>query len=106
MRLSRQRLGDNPANYDGVYAPTPSTSTTTPPPQFEPWKIYPPPPSPHWKERDPYAEATETTEEIAERESRRRKFVWSEVTIPGKESVKEKGFMMDGNGVYQVFDQS
>ena len=38
-------------------------------------------------------------------ENQRRKFRWSGVTIPGKEVAKAKGFRMDGNGVYQVFDQ-
>lgn len=103
MRLSRQRLEDNPANYDGHYAPTASTSTD-PAPAFAPWTIYPPPPSPHWKERDPYAEATETTEEIAEREAKRREFRWDQVVIPGKEETRAKGYRVDGNGVYQVYD--
>lgn len=106
MRLSRQRLEDNPANYDGQFAPPPSSSSTAPTAStsFKPWKIYPPPPSPHWKERDPYAEATETTEEIAEREARRREFHFDEVEIPGLELVgKKKRFELDGNGVFQVY---
>lgn len=106
MRLSRQRLQDNPANYDGEYSPEKDTVVTPAmAPEFKRWEIYPPPPSPHWKERDPYAEATETTDEIAEREAKRREFKWDNVVIP---SVEEginirKGFQMDSNGVYQVF---
>ncbi|KAM0752234.1 AMP deaminase [Meredithblackwellia eburnea MCA 4105] len=121
MRLSRQRLEDNPANYDGDYtpSPTPSASSTSlnklasnppPPPTplepaFKPWVIYPPPPVPFWKERDPFAEAPETTAEITEREEKRREFHWDQVAIPGKEdSVKRKRFALDSNGVYQVYE--
>lgn len=117
MRLSRQRLEDNPANYDGLYSGTPLSATTIPlpsndiaplrdSPNFNPWEIYPPPPSPHWKERDPYSEATETTIEIEEREAKRREFCWEKVRIPGKEvEGKRKGFELDGNGVYQVYSE-
>lgn len=120
MRLSRQRLEDNPANYDGSYSGTPGASSPLPlpsetnphvnitdsdSPRFKPWAIYPPPPSPHWKERDPYSEALETTEEIAEREKERRKFDWAKVEIPGKEKEgKQKGYGLDANGVYQVYN--
>lgn len=111
MRLSRQRLEDNPANYDGNYSPSPSpsasqtTSTDPQTPEFKPWVIYPPPPDPHWKERDPFAEATETTEEIAEREAKRREFHWDQIKIPGKESIeRQKRFVLDSRGVYQVVD--
>lgn len=103
MKLSRQRLEDNPANYDGEYHPIASTSAN-PSPSFKPWKIYPPPPSPHWTERDPYAEATETTAEIATRERKRREFKREDVDIPGKEKEKAKGYRVDKNGVYQVYD--
>lgn len=94
-------LEDNPANYDGVYKPDgPSESH----PSFKPWEIYPPPPAPHWQERDPFAEATETTEEIAQREAARRAFHWDKVTIPGKEAPEQKKrYEMDANGVYQVY---
>lgn len=117
MKLSRQRLEDNPANYDGLYSGTPRSASNlplpsdeevplTPSPQFKPWEIYPPPPSPHWKERDPYSESTETTEEIEEREGKRRAFSWEKVTIPGKEIIgKRKKYEIDGNGVYQVFNE-
>lgn len=113
MRLSRQRLEDNPANYDGDYNPSPSTSsstvedpsTSTSDPAFTPWTIYPPPPTPHWKERDPFTEATETTEEIAEKEAKRREFHWEQVEIPKLEVTRRKRYEMDGNGVYQVYEE-
>jgi AMP deaminase len=118
MRLSRQRLEDNPANYDGQYAPNASivvnggaTSSTEASQTFKRWGIYPPPPSPHWKERDPYSEATETTQEIADREAKRRRFNWDEVVIPGLEeevqgrkTTRRKKFALDSNGVFQVYD--
>ena len=104
MRLSRQRLEDNPANYDGQFAPSSSPTSPAESTTFKPWKIYPAPPSPHWKERDPYTEATETTEEIAEREAKRREFRFEEVDIPGLEVVgTKKRFELDGNGVFQVY---
>ncbi|KAI5480450.1 AMP deaminase [Pseudohyphozyma bogoriensis] len=119
MRLSRQRMEDNPANYDGLYSPSPSpigtpnpdpSSTSAiadddPEPKFKPWTIYPPPPTPHWKERDPFAESTETTEEIAQREAKRREFHWEKAEVPGRElEGKRKRFELDANGVYQVYE--
>lgn len=96
-------LEDNPANYDGVYKPDGPSELH---PSFKPWVIYPPPPAPHWKERDPFAEATETTEEIAEREAARRAFQWDKVVIPGKEEPEQKKrYEMDANGVYQVYTE-
>jgi AMP deaminase len=116
MALSRQRLEDNPANYDGHYdpnssAPSPENSRPTTPSvesQFKPWRIYPPPPQPHWKEADPLAEQTETTEEIAAREAKRREFIWEEVDIPGKEEnkTKRRRFELNAAGVYQVYDEN
>ncbi|GAA5869652.1 hypothetical protein JCM8547_005097 [Rhodosporidiobolus lusitaniae] len=115
MTLSRQRLEDNPANYDGQFSPSSSssyasTSSLLPvnlPPNFERWKIYPPPPDPHWNERDPYAvDSAETTEEIAAKEAKRRKFELETVHIPGRETEgKRRKFALDKNGVYQVYDE-
>ncbi|GAA5846091.1 hypothetical protein JCM9279_004783 [Rhodotorula babjevae] len=116
MTLSRQRLEDNPANYDGAFDPSSSpsyasTSSLLPvnlPPGFDHWKIYPPPPEPHWKEVDPLGEAPgETTEEIAAREEARRKFEWSACDIPQQEpEAKRRRFALDDNGVYQVYDDA
>ncbi|GAA5980734.1 hypothetical protein JCM5350_006368 [Sporobolomyces pararoseus] len=120
MALSRQRLEDNPANYDGRFDPATSpsyasTSSILPnklPSDFKQWDIYPPPPAPHWKEmqdaeHDPFAiDSTDTTEQIAEKEAMRRKFDWKKALakVPGKESTgKRKRFALDSNGVYQVY---
>lgn len=113
MALSRQRLEDNPANYDGSFDPvsSPSYASTSQllpvnlPPGFDHWKIYPPPPEPHWKERDPFGEGPgETTEQIAAREAERRKFVWEQCEIPVKEQEDQRRrFALDANGVYQVY---
>ncbi|GAA5928637.1 uncharacterized protein JCM15063_003927 [Sporobolomyces koalae] len=122
MSLSRQRLEDNPANYDGRFDPTTSpsyasTSSILPsnlPAEFKQWDIYPPPPAPHWKEmqnaeHDPFAfDSTDTTEQIAEKEALRRKFDWNKALakVPGKESEgKRKRFAIDSNGVYQVYNE-
>lgn len=97
-------LEDNPANYDGHYHPNSSEQNETA--AFEPWQIYPPPPIPHWKERDPYAEAPESTADIAQREAERRKFDRSKVMIPKREHEgKRKRYELDSNGVYQVYDE-
>lgn len=64
MINSRQRLEDNPINYDGQFNPKPDSTTcghanvtesskeqmsaTNDEPRFKPWTIYPPPPQPHW----------------------------------------------------------
>jgi AMP deaminase len=115
MSLSRQRLEDNPANYDGTFSPSASpsyasTSHLNPvrlPEDFEKWNIYPPPPDPHWKERDPYAvDSAETTEEIAAKEAKRRKFEWEKAQVPAQEKQgKRRRFALDANGVYQVYDE-
>lgn len=97
-------LEDNPANYDGHYNPHGQKDHGSP--AFETWQIYPPPPIPHWKERDPYAEASEPTSEIAQKEAERRKFDRSKVTIPGRESAgRKKRYEIDSNGVYQVYKE-
>lgn len=61
---SRQRLEDNPINYDGHFNPAPNSTSCgsalsdkdltadSPEPKYKPWKIYPPPPPPHWKNTD------------------------------------------------------
>ncbi|KAL8292654.1 hypothetical protein RQP46_001266 [Phenoliferia psychrophenolica] len=83
MRLSRQRLEDNPANWDG-HSPTPAPVASKSAPN----------------------EATETTEEIAEKEAKRREFHWEQVAIPKLEVAgRRKRFEMDGNGVYQVYEE-
>ncbi|GAA6060525.1 hypothetical protein JCM10212_005606 [Sporobolomyces blumeae] len=122
MALSRQRLEDNPANYDGNFDPSTSpshasTSSVLPvnlPPDFKQWEIYPPPPEPHWKEmeaaeHDPFAfDSADTTEQIADKEAKRRKFDWDVALtkVPGKEGDgKRKRFALDSNGVYQVYSE-
>ncbi|KAK4056829.1 AMP deaminase [Microbotryomycetes sp. JL221] len=105
IELSRQRLEDNPANYDGVYKGSEAGSSNLAP-CFESWKIYPPPPQPHWEQRDAFSENLETTAEITARENARRRFNWNEVTIPGKEDEpKRKRFELDASGIFQVYSE-
>ncbi|BGP55329.1 AMP deaminase [Rhodotorula sphaerocarpa] len=115
MTLSRQRLEDNPANYDGTFtaASSPSYASTSArlsnrlPSGFKKWDIYPPPPLPHWKERDPHAEPPlETPQELADMEAERNRFVLADVEIPGKEPEgRRRRFALDSNGVYQVYSE-
>ncbi|KAK4047014.1 AMP deaminase [Microbotryomycetes sp. JL201] len=97
-------LQDNPANYDGVYKGPSSEQSNEP--AFEPWKIYPPPPQPHWEQRDAFSESLETTAEITARENVRRRFDWSKVVVPDKEpEAKRKRFELDSSGIYQVYSE-
>ncbi|KAF4577275.1 AMP deaminase [Pleurotus pulmonarius] len=89
MIKSRQRLGDNPKDYDGhfrgfaddqadVSGPRPGIAIRDIHPAeapFERWKIYPAPPPPHWH--------------------------WTD-----KETVHAWSFEMDEKGVFQVYDDA
>lgn len=109
MRLSQQRLGDNPRDYDGRFSgldPNISdvsgvkpdadyTSSDPPRTDFNPWRIYPKPPPPHWHWTDktepvPGAPKHEGTEE----------FLFERCEIPGSDSWD---FEIDERGVYQVY---
>lgn len=105
---SLQRLEDNPMTYDGNYAPPQGSKTEAP--SRTPWQVYPPPPRPHWKARDPFAERIETTKEIEEAEKSRRKFSWDEavkgiIGDEAKEGETERDFAIDETGVYRVFSR-
>lgn len=141
LRYSCQRLEDNPINYDGRFAPSNnSTSTsashppsperatpastpqvTSPPPlagssrgesssrprengilsagpaSFKPWKIYPPPPRPHWEAVDPAANAWSSAEPA---QSGPYEFRFDDCEIPGSHPFS---FDLDSQGVYQVY---
>lgn len=115
MSLSRQRLEDNPANYDGLFEPSSSpsyasTSYIRPvslPPSFEKWKIYPPPPEPHWKERDPDATEPPAVEggQGPRSEEERTRFEFAKCEVPSREEGRKRTFRLDEGGVYQVYDQ-
>lgn len=110
IRLSRQRLGDNPRDYDGNFtdleedvqdvagirpdAELPVHDKRTK--QYKPWKIYPKPPPPHWhwKGKKP-ASSTSTVEHTEE------EFDFNKFDIPGEDHC---GFELDDKGVYQVYE--
>ncbi|KAG9103630.1 AMP deaminase [Ceratobasidium sp. 370] len=111
MAVSLQRLGDNPTDYDGVFTgPPPANSTghpldphttprvtTTDCPKLQPWKIYPPPPSPHWKFKAPNAR----TPEASRQEDGDIPFEFSECEIPAAGPWE---WEMDERGVFQVYE--
>jgi AMP deaminase len=111
MLKSRQRLGDDPRDYDGVFPgvdnanagvscfrpdmdisanPTPSVQP------FEPWKIYPKPPRPQWHPQSKAA-LNHTEDELGDG------FLFEECEIPGEHSWS---FKLDDKGVYQVYEVS
>ncbi|KIJ54914.1 hypothetical protein M422DRAFT_24794 [Sphaerobolus stellatus SS14] len=107
IRISLQRLGDNPKDHDGVFAgfkhdagdvtgikPDASASEVIPPPEdsLPPWKIYPRPPPPHWH----YKRHPSNQEEEEE-------FEYSQCTIPDKHPWE---FKLDEKGVFQVYDST
>lgn len=61
----------------------------------KPWKIYPPPPKPHWESRDPFEQAAPSAEPAKQYE-----FQMDECEIPGEHPYV---FELDSQGVYQVY---
>ncbi|QRV92490.1 AMP deaminase [Ceratobasidium sp. AG-Ba] len=112
MFVSLQQLGDDPRDYDGVFTGPPPANLTGRPsglhatprtasandPQWKPWKIYPPPPPPHWKFKAPNARAPEASERHEDGDI---PFEFSRCEIPG---VDVWEWEMDERGVFQVYD--
>ena len=61
----------------------------------KPWKIYPPPPKPHWESRDPFEQAAPSAEP-----GKQYEFQMEECEIPGEHPYV---FELDSQGVYQVY---
>lgn len=114
VRLSSQRLGDNPRDHDGVFAgfTDPDVSadvsgvrndySTAPGPmakesRFQPWKVYPRPPAPHWHWRDPHAPPKAEGQAPTDPEE----FDFAKCEIPGSH---DWVYRMDDHGVYQVYE--
>lgn len=74
MKVSAQRVGDNPSDSDE-------------------WTVYPPPPVPSWPLKEDIGRVTDGPESIGS------DFVREEVPIPG---LCDQFFEMDDTGVYQV----
>ena len=112
IKISRQRLEDDPRNYDGEFNPAPdSTSTSTAHldsqqsntlPKFSKWNIYPPPPLPHWNTGDPFAPAPQGL--ILKNGYDPEEFVQADCKIPEKDS--SRTFRLDSKSVFQVYDSA
>ncbi|KAJ4482417.1 hypothetical protein J3R30DRAFT_3459311 [Lentinula aciculospora] len=112
MTKSRQRLGDNPRDYDGDFAgvdderagvsgvrPDANFSANQPPPRsLEHWTIYPPPPPPHWHWTD--------MQQVISSDGCRSpqdEFDFKECHIP---AVDTREFAIDDTGVFQVYENA
>ncbi|KAF8606843.1 AMP deaminase [Ceratobasidium sp. AG-I] len=114
MSASLQTLGDDPRDHDGVFIkPPPADSNLRPSdpgatprpatidsPQFEPWKIYPPPPPPHWKFKAHNTKAPEVTHAPEDGDV---PFKFSECEIPAAGPWE---WEMDEKGVFQVYQDA
>ncbi|CCM04943.1 uncharacterized protein FIBRA_07140 [Fibroporia radiculosa] len=114
MLRSGQRLGFNPKDHDGVFTGLDETIATVsgvipdadyeshspPKSQFQPWRIYPKPPPPHWhwKGRNTVIPSQNLLEESSEEE-----FSFEKCETPGPDTWR---FELDERGVYQVFDKA
>lgn len=113
MRLSKQRLGDNPQHYDGTFCDLDEeqkgvvrmrpdktlTKDTSEKRTFNKWRIYPSPPPPHWhwkgkQPTPPLSSAVDNSDEAFD-------FSKSLSDIPQEDS---HDFKLDDQGVYQVYD--
>jgi AMP deaminase len=112
MLMSRQRLGDDPRDYDGYFQPLgddyadvsgvrpdfpPHRVAQTQQNKFEPWKIYPKPPPPHWHWKDKGVVSADGTTKAGEDE-----FTFEDCEIPGAHD--GWSFAIDVKGVFQVYD--
>ncbi|CAE7109555.1 unnamed protein product [Rhizoctonia solani] len=97
MSVSLQELGDDPRHYDGEAAggATPEGSSSNP--RFKPWKIYPPPPPPHWRLKPHNASAPE----ITHTQDGDVPFDFSSCEIPNGMPWEWK---IDEKGIFQVYE--
>lgn len=113
MGRSRQRLGDNPRDHDGVFhgldedlqdvtgvrPDVDYEDRKKPPTKFRPWVIYPPPPPPHWHwtDKDNTVEMNSMVNSYVEKD-----FDFKQCEIPGEDV---RTFELDERGVYQVYSE-
>ncbi|PPQ68832.1 hypothetical protein CVT25_008880 [Psilocybe cyanescens] len=115
MLKSRQRLGDDPRDYDGKFkplgddyadvsgvrpdVPTPGTSEAkSQQNSFEKWDIYPKPPPPHWHWKDKEVISADGTRKSGDDE-----FAFEECDIPGEHI--GWSYAIDMKGVFQEEDK-
>lgn len=121
MRVSLQRLGDNPRDHDGhfhgldpkitdvsgvrpdadisAYA-SPDSENKLPKSPYKPWRIYPKPPPPHWH----WTADTEPVHGGDKAGSSKEEFVFEKCEIPGDHG--GWSFELDETGVFQVYNAS
>ena len=111
MRVSGQMLGFNPKDHDGhftgldegiadvsgVRPDVDLTSNHEPTSTFQPWRLYPHPPPPHWHWAEKGA-VHHTPSEFEDEE-----FIFENCEIPGPDP-NGWDFEVDERGVYQVYD--
>ena len=117
MLKSRQRLGDDPRDYDGRFQPLgddyagvsgvrpdfplhgrhrePQSQQNT----FSPWKVYPKPPPPHWHWKDKEVVSADSTAKPGDGE-----FKMEDCIIPGLHN--GWSYAIDVKGVFQVYDDT
>jgi AMP deaminase len=116
MLKSRQRIGDDPRDYDGHFQPPsdehadvsgirPDVVVDAPESQsqpnlFEPWNIYPKPPPPHWHWKDHETVVIIDDTKISGYDN----FNFDDCTIPGEHP--GWSFGIDVKGVFQVYDDN
>lgn len=114
MSASLQTLGDDPRDHDGVFIKPPPVDSSIRPsdpgatpkpatndsPQFEPWKIYPPPPPPHWKFKAHNARTPEVTHAHEDGDV---PFEFSKCEMPDAGPWE---WEMDEKGVFQVYQDA
>ncbi|KAF8628674.1 hypothetical protein AX15_003797 [Amanita polypyramis BW_CC] len=112
MHKSKQRLGDNPKDYDGhfqgisegladvsgIRLDADFSKDRPPAHRPEPWKIYPKPPPPHWHCTEKEVVSTDRSHVKGDEE-----FRFEECEIPGPHTWT---FKLDEKGIFQVYDDS
>lgn len=117
MFKSRQRLGDDPRDYDGHFEPlgdryadvsgvrpdVPISATKngvkSQANSFKKWNIYPKPPPPHWHWKDKEVVSADGTKKAGDDE-----FILENCEIPGP--LEGWSYEIDMKGVYQVYEDT
>ena len=113
MRVSGQKLGFNPRDYDGNFTgldddiatvsgvrPDADWASRAPPKsRFKKWRIYPRPPPPHWHWKGKQTVVPSNPDHQDSEEE----FEFSACEIPDADKYT---FGIDERGVYQVYDPS
>lgn len=123
MRVSLQRLGDNPRDHDADPAPLDpsacdvaglkpdtteeewlamesSPSNGADAHKTDPWKIYPPPPPPHWHPAINSDKPSTNLDASRRTVAGNEEFKFEECEIPGSDSWE---YAIDDRGVFQIY---